>query len=92
MITPYESYHHRRPDLHHLRVFGSLVTVKNPGDRPTKIDDDDVHTASGVFLGFTATDRNIIFEDCITKEVKTARHATFYEAHYSASIRPPYAQ
>ena len=92
MITPFEKYHSRRPDLHHLRVFGSLVTVKNPGDRPTKIDDKDVHTSSGVFLGFTATDRNIIFEDCITKKIKIARHAVFDEAHYSKDFRPPYAQ
>ena len=28
MITPLEHYHNQRPDLHHLRVFGSLVTVK----------------------------------------------------------------
>ena len=75
-----------------MRVFGSLVTVKNPGDRPTKIDDADVHTSSGIFLGFTGTDRNIIFEDCITKEIKTARHAVFDEAHYSKDLRPPYAQ
>jgi len=49
------------------------------------------HTTTGIFLGFTATDRTIWFEDATTWELKSARHAVFDEAHYSADNQPPYA-
>ena len=88
-ITPYERYTSRRPDLTHLRVFGSHVTVKQPRIRQSKIDT--THTTTGTFLGFTATDRTIWYEDSTTGELKSARHATFDEAHYSSNNRPPYA-
>ena len=86
---PYQRFHGRKPDLCHLRVFGSSVTVKTPGVKHTKLDNR--NTTSGIFLGFTATDRNIIFEDYITKEIKTVTHAIFDEAHYSNDFCPPYA-
>ena len=69
MMTPYQRIHGRRTDLHPLRVFGSSVTVKIPGIRATKVDDS--YTTSGIFLGFTTTDRNIIYDDYIIKEIKT---------------------
>ena len=50
------------------------------------------HTTTGIFLGFTATDRTIWFEDLTKGELKSARHAVFNEAHYSANKRPPYTQ
>ena len=43
-------------------------------------------------MGFSATNRNIIFEDGTTGEVKTARHVIFDEAFFSVNNRPPYAQ
>ena len=89
-ITPFQAYTNRRPDLSHLRVFGSHVTVKQPRVRRTKLDED--HTTTGIFLGFTATNRNIWFEDSTTGELKNARHVIFDEAHYSADNRPPYAK
>ena len=88
--TPFQGYTGRRPDLSSLRVFGSYGTVKHPRDRRYKIDQE--HTTTGTFLGFSATDRNIIFEDGTTGEEKTARHVIFDEAFFSVNNRPPYAQ
>ena len=88
--TPFQGYTGRRPDLSSLRVFGSYVTVKHPRDRRYKLDQE--HTTTGTFLGFSATDRNIIFEDGTTGEEKTARHVIFDEAFFSVNNRPPYAQ
>ena len=81
MITSFK-YNSRCPDLHYLCVFGSPVTIKNPGKRPNELDDDNSHTTSRIFLGFTATNRNVMYEDIITKWIKTARHTIFDEAHY----------
>ena len=88
-ITPFQAYSSRRPDLSHIRVFGSHVTVKHPRVCRTKLDA--THTTTGIFLGFTPTNRNIWFEDNTTGELKCARHAIFDEAHYSSDNRPPYA-
>ena len=89
-ITPYQRFTGRRPDLTHIRVFGSHVTVKQPRVRLNKLDT--THTTTGIFLGFTSTDRTIWFEDHTTGELKSARHVTFDEAHYTPNNRPPYAQ
>ena len=50
--TPYEMWHGRKPDLRHLRIFGSRVCVKKSGDRPAKLDN---HAFHGIFIGYTAT-------------------------------------
>ena len=89
-ITLFEQLTSRKPDLSHLRVFGSHVVVKHSGNRRVKIDDS--ITAEGIFLAFTATDRNIVFKDTVTQEIKTARHVTFNEAHLTSNKRPTYAQ
>ena len=65
------------------------MTSKKPNDRTTKLAHNVCH---GIFLGFTATDRNIIFRDNISNQVKRARHVTFDESHYHRNKRPPYAQ
>jgi len=65
--------------------------VKQPRIRRHKIDP--YHTTTGIFLGFTSTDRTIWFEDIHTGELKSARHLTFDEAHYTLKHYPaPYAQ
>ena len=89
-ITPYERYTGRHPDLTHIRVFGSHVTVKQPRVRRHKIDLD--HNTTGIFIGFTSTDSTIWFEDTHTGGLKLARYITFDEAHYTPNHRPPYAQ
>jgi len=77
-ITSYQQYTGRRPDLTHIRVFGSHVTVKQPRVRLHKINPS--HTTTGIFLGFTSTDK-IWFEDSHRGQLKSARHVTFDEAH-----------
>ena len=88
--TPIEQYTGRRPNLEHLRVFGSRVIVKQPHIRRGKIDDS--YTTTGIFLHYNATTRNITYIDNITKEIKIARHVVFDEAHFAVDDRPPYAK
>ncbi len=75
--TPHLSYTGYKPNATHLRVFGCPVFVKNPGRRPYKLD---LHTATGRFLGYTATNKNIIYIDDVTKRIKIATHCVFDEA------------
>lgn len=53
---PYEAWYEEKPDLSHLKVFGSRVSVKITGKRQSKLDR---HNFTGIFVGYTATDKNI---------------------------------
>jgi hypothetical protein len=88
-ITPFEGYFGTKPDLSHLKVFGSRVCVKCSGDRSGKLD---CHDFSGIFLGFTATDHNIRYLDLYSGLVKQSHHAQFDKAWYMQPEHPPAAQ
>jgi len=88
-VTPFEHYFGMKPDLSHLKLFGSRVCVKRSGDRSGKLDHNDF---TGIFLGFTATDHNIIYLDLESGLVKRSHYAQFDEAWYLQSARPPAAQ
>ena len=87
--TPYEMWHGKKPNLTHLRVFGSRVCVKKSGDRPAKLGH---HTFKGIFIGYTATDKNVRYIDLDSGMVKSSHHAVFDEAWYTQEERPPTAQ
>lgn len=88
-MTPYEGWWGVKPDLRHLRTFGSRVCVKKPGARSAKLDR---HSFRGIFLGYTATDNNVLYLDLDTGLVKTSHHVVFDEAWYLQPQRPPFAQ
>mmetsp|Transcript_14552 Transcript_14552/g.20797 ORF Transcript_14552/g.20797 Transcript_14552/m.20797 type:complete len:1557 (+) Transcript_14552:1335-6005(+) len=89
-VSPYTAYTGTLPTAKYLRIFGSRVIVRRPGERNAKLDN---HTNAGIFLGYTATDKNIIYMDALTQEIKTANHVIFDEAHMTAprSKAPPAA-
>jgi hypothetical protein len=88
-MTPYEAWYGRRPDMTFLKTFGSRVCVRQSGTRRCKLDH---HDFTGIFLGYTATDQNIMYLDTTTGIVKTCHHAVFDEAWYLQPHRPPAAQ
>jgi dUTP pyrophosphatase len=75
--TPYQKYTGRNPTPKHLRIFGCPAVVRNLGKLPHKLD---MHASTGTFLGYTITDKNIIYIDKQTHHIKTATHCTFDEA------------
>ena len=76
-MSPYEAITGLQPDLTNLRIFGSRVYVRKTGKRRYKLDN---HTSTGIFLGFTATQKNIRYIDESTATIKVGTHAIFDEA------------
>ncbi len=87
--TPYKGWYGRQPDVTHLKTFGSRVCVKRTGTQRCKLDQ---HDFTGIFLGYTATDQNIIYPDIDLGIVKSCHHAVFDEAWYLRKTQPPAAQ
>ena len=87
--TPFEAYFGAKPDLLCLKLFGSRVCVKRSGSRRSKLDR---HDFKGIFLGYTATDQNIVYLDLDSGVVKSSHHAKFDEAWYLQPSQPPAAQ
>jgi hypothetical protein len=87
--TPFEAWYGLKPNLRHLKVFGSRVCVKVPATRRAKLDRGDFR---GIFLGYTATNSNIRYLDLDSGLVKSSADAIFDEAWYTQSRRPPAAQ
>ena len=86
-ITLYQGYAGNIPDVSHLKVFDIHVTSKLPGDRRTKLAK---NVTYGIFLGYVATNVNIIFQDSISNLVKRAHYVIFDEAFYHQAHIPPY--
>ena len=82
--TPYTQLTGNKPNLKHLKIFGTPITTRKPGLRSVKLD---THTYRGIFLRYAKTMQNIVFYDTQTKEVKTTTYAQFDEAQYSQPQR-----
>lgn len=78
--TPYFAWTGTQPDATHMLVFGCPVIVKLRGQKRAKLDK---HTSHGIFLGFTATDHNVYYQDYATGRIKIATHVTFDEAGFT---------
>jgi hypothetical protein len=59
-MTPYEAWYGGRLDVTFLKTFGSRVCVRQSGSRRCKLDR---YNFTGIFLGYTATDQNIVYLD-----------------------------
>ena len=87
-MSPYESLTGLKPDLSQLKVWGCRVTVKMPGKRKKKLDD---LSTTGIFLRYTATNKNIVYLDLKTNQEKIASHVVFDESNFtSETITPGY--
>ena len=78
--TPFYNFTGLKPDLTNLKIFGSKVYARRTGRRPYKLDN---HVDTGIFLGYTATDKNYIYVDWDSGRFKIASHVIFDEAHMS---------
>ncbi len=77
--TPFKGYYGIKPDLTHLKMFGSRVCVKCSGVWWSTLDK---HDFKEIFLGYSATDRNDIYLNLFSSIVKWSHDAQFDEAWY----------
>ena len=81
-MTPFEAYTGCIPSLDSLITFGTKITAKKPGDRPTTLNP---WTYDGIFLGYQNTKNNIRYWDVHTGTTKTATHDSKDELQYGDS-------
>jgi hypothetical protein len=74
-MTPYEAWHGRKPAVGHLRVFGSLVYVKEL-NHIGKIDD---RSTTRVFIGYDEGVKGYYVLDPVTHHVRMACDVVFDE-------------
>ena len=82
-LTPFEAWFQEIPDFSRLIIFGSRVCVRRTGKQQAKLD---CHDFTGIFIGFSATYRNIHYLDENSGLVKTSTHATSDEAWYTHTV------
>jgi hypothetical protein len=87
--TPFEGYFGEKPDISSLKLFGSRVCVRRTGARRAKLDH---HNFTGIFLGYSALDQNILYLDLESGLVKLSHRARFDKAWYLHPHQPPAAQ
>ena len=84
--SPYEVLTGTKPNLSHLRVWGCRVVVKQPDPRKAKLDS---IAREGVFLRYTATNKNIVYIDIETQQEKIGSNVRYDEANFiNGSINP----
>ncbi len=86
-----EGFFEFKPNIGHLKLklFGSRVCVKRLGARPAKLD---CNNFMGIFLGYMATNNNILYLDLSSGLVKQSHHMQLDKAWYLQASHPPAAQ
>lgn len=90
-MTPYQAMFGSRPDVSHLRTFGSLVHALKPNKKRAKLD---ARSEIGIFLHYAGSKNTLIIRDKRSGKFCTTRHAILDEAHttVAAQDRPPMAR
>ena len=74
--TPFESWYKRKPDVSHLRVFGSTAYVHIPKSLRQKLD---AKSQKLLFVGYSETQKAYRFFDRKTRRIIVSRDAIFSE-------------
>jgi hypothetical protein len=69
-VTPYEIWFGKKPDLSHLRVFGSQAFIHIPDERRKKLDE---KSMEGILVGYCDTSKAYRIWDPVTRKVKISR-------------------
>ena len=65
-ITPEEAWSGRKPDLHHLRIFGSIAYVHTPKWKRHKLD---ANSSPYIFVGYDENTKGYRVYDSTTNKV-----------------------
>jgi hypothetical protein len=75
-MTPYETWHGRKPSVHHLRTFGSTTRVKKIGPGQTKLAD---RSKQMVMIGYETGSKAYRLYDPETRKLVVARDVVLEE-------------
>jgi hypothetical protein len=75
-MTPYEAWHGRKPDVHHLRTFGCVAFVKDTTPNLKKLDD---RSHPMIFVGYEQGTKGYRVYDPSTRRVHVSRDVVFDE-------------
>jgi hypothetical protein len=75
-MTPFEAWHWRKPMVHHLRMFGCIVYVRNTMPHQNKLED---RGRKMIFIGYESGSKAYCAYDPITKCVHVTRDVVFDE-------------
>ncbi|CAH9146107.1 unnamed protein product [Cuscuta epithymum] len=76
-VTPYEAWHNRKPNVHHLRTFGCVAHVKRLGPNVDKLAD---RSILGVFTGYEEGAKAYRVYDPIKDRMHITRDVLFEES------------
>jgi transposase InsO family protein len=74
--TPFELWHGSKPDISHLRIFGSLAYAWTAPATRKKLDD---RAKKAILIGYTPTSQQYLLYDMTSKREFLARDITFNE-------------
>ena len=75
-VTPYETWYGRKPDISHLRIFGSKMYIHIPDESRQKLD---AKSFQCIFMGYCDTSKAYRGWDPVTQKIKISRDVLFDE-------------
>lgn len=75
-ITPEEAWSGRKPNLKHLRIFGSIAYVHTPKEKRKKLD---AKSSYHVFVGYDEHSKEYRLYNPLTNKIKVARYLCILE-------------
>ena len=75
-MTPHEAWFGRKPEVSHLRIFGSVCYVHVPEEKRTKLEE---RAELGIFIGYSSVVKAYRVYNLKTKKVQISRDVRFDE-------------
>ncbi len=81
-VTPYQNWYGTKPDISHLRIFGSSAFIHVPKAERRKLDSKSLKC---FFVGYSNTQKAYRFWDPVTRVIKISRDVVFDEQLFPAA-------
>ena len=78
-VTPYQNWYGSKPNLSHLRIFGSIAFIHVPKAERRKLDSKSLKC---FFVGYSLTQKAYRFWDPVSRVIKISRDVVFDEQLY----------
>jgi hypothetical protein len=75
-VTPYEAWHGRKPNVHHMRVFGCVAHVKKVGPGISKLSD---RSTKMLFIGYEEASKCYCVYDPTANKLQVLHDVVFEE-------------